>query len=184
VRAEAEHCSTVPPFGYAGAGEVNIAAIDAVLGVRTDLFGANLDSMIVERDSDTRRAVCQLRLAKSVDKLMTLQLGEHGRCVTSSIRNGAASSSAELQACVSGGVAPGNNARVGALVGKLTRKINKKCRPGMGGVVSTECAADSFGECVVQAAVCRSCLAAAGMNALAGNCDALDDGLTNASCAP
>ena len=70
LTAEARHCDVAPVFAYSSAAVVNEAAVRETIGLLHDVFGQNLDTVVVDRDADHYAARCQSSAAKSSAKLL------------------------------------------------------------------------------------------------------------------
>lgn len=195
LSSESKHCGVAPDFAYESAPAANLAAQDAELALFGDLFGGDLESSIVDCASDKAACKCQRTVQRSAEKYATLVYKEFVRCKSNALREGrapfdtGAASAADVEACVTdaataGSIAADSAGKQGRAQGALDSLVEKKCS-GIADPFPGECSGltgQPLSACIASRAVCRVCEAINEADALALNCDALDDGSENQSC--
>ena len=173
-------------FGPADAGVVNDAASAAAPGLLGDLFGPTLDTALVPSATDKVGAKCQSAVAKEGGKCVATWLKEFNRCKKSGLKDGTIGGGPDLAACLGsdpkGKIAKSCSAETGKLA---TKVLPKKCgavdlAAGFPGCAAAD--AGALATCVEQSARCRVCTALSQADGFDGDCDAFDDGVSNASC--
>jgi hypothetical protein len=188
-KQEMRRCAdSAPDFGATDATTVNDAAMQLEVDVIREIFGVDLDAVLVTSDVDKDAAKCQQAVVKSVDKCQQSKLKEFNRCVKTGLRKAIIRKSGDFEDCW-GHDPRGVVARACDPVnGKLaTRVLPKSCVargvdlsgafPGCG----TDDSAD-LAICVDEIVECRVCAAFNQVDDLALDCDLLDDGVENSSC--
>jgi hypothetical protein len=188
-KQETRRCAdSAPDFGATDAVTVNDAAMQLEVHVIREIFGIDLDAVLVTSAVDKYAAKCQYAVVKSVDKCQKSKLKEFNRCKKTGLRKAIFRESLDLEGCW-GDDPRGVVARACDPVnGKLaTRVLPRSCVsrgvdlssvvPGCG----TDDSAD-LAMCVDQIVECRVCVALNQADDLALECDLLDDGIENSSC--
>jgi hypothetical protein len=191
----------LPDFAFTGAATIAAAATGEVVGLVADLFGAGLDAALVSYADQRAGARCQLEVLKRTRRVFEA-LWKHalsakkdalrGRHrVTGGDPSAPVTNVTELRGEIQAVIAADPRDRVGRAVARLTDHAAAKCTPAL--VATTlaalfpgDCAgvADpaALATCAARAARCRFCAALNAFDALALDCDAVDDGVANASC--
>jgi glucose/arabinose dehydrogenase len=186
LAVEAAECELLPPFGATSAATVNAAAAGAELDLLHDVLGDDLDAAVVAKATDAAGARCQAKVAAQLQRCQGQRVKEFLRCKKAGLRDGTVEDDASLAACLGadpkGKVAGQCDDATGALASKV---LPSACAgvaldtrfPGCG-------AADAAGlaACAERAGRCRACLALDAADGLGTDCDAFDDGQSNASC--
>lgn len=196
---EAKRCTIVPNIGFTSASQVNAAAEAGQRALIGDIFGDNLDEAIVDCDASRNGCICQASVIKEVDKLTTARFEEFLACTRGALKEGrdpfpfGASSPGELQNCVddpgtAGSIAADSKLKIARKVARLGDRIVKRCDDE--GVTSDVFPGDCDGlsgaelaTCLDKLVGCRVCEMLNDMDGLSADCDRLDDGAANGSCA-
>lgn len=189
-KAYAKKCGDLPPFGPADPDAVNAAAVKGSLDLLRDLFGPDLDAAIIAQDVDRNSARCQQAVAAAVKKCRDRKLAEFNKCKKQGLKQGLITSAGALASCV--GADPrraiAKKCDDAAKPDALRKTLAKKCvAKGVDlAVAFPPCGVSGDVEathtCLKPPIECRVCLAIDQADGLVRNCDAFDDGLTNASC--
>lgn len=188
-----------PSYGVTDAPTVTAAASDEGRALLRDVLGADLDAGVL-READGKAAVrCQQQVTKDLRGCHAALLREFNACKKRGLADKTApfDDAADLAACFAadpkGKIAKRCDRRVEVRPGKLDldsmrKGIESRCTTK--GVALSQalpgCATGDAGAahaCLERAARCRTCRALAAGDALDLDCDALDDGVANASCA-
>jgi len=183
LSAESKKCAGTPPtFGATGADVLSNTAIQKELDLVHDVFGADLDGVIIREAKDKPDSKCQQAAAKAVKKCQDAKLKDFNSCKKNGLRDGSIQSFVDLQGCM------------GA---DLKGKVTKACESKLDATITSKCGgldlaalfpgcgtgnAAALGECLDRLVECRVCQALNAADALSRDCDDFDDGLTNASC--
>jgi hypothetical protein len=177
-------CTTeTPDFGVPGvpAGTAQAVAAagqdDEVLLV-ADIFGSPLDTAI---STDKTEAKCQSTLSKDYEKTFATYMKQFLKCKKTALKDGGDESA--LEDCV----LDDTGGKAAATIGKIDADLAKNCIgldtaslfPGLCADVPLV----ALAECVGRQVRCRACMSQDRMDGLHANCDALDDGTENGSCA-
>jgi hypothetical protein len=188
-RQESIRCvKSEPDYGATDAITVNAAAMQLEADVIREIFGVDLDAVLVTSDVDKDAAKCQQAVVKSVDKCQQSKLKEFNRCKKTGLRKTIIRKSGDFEDCW-GHDPRGAVARACDPVnGKLaTRVLSRSCVArgvGLSGAFPG-CGTDDSADlaiCVDEIVECRVCAALNRVDDLALDCDLLDDGVENSSC--
>lgn len=178
-----------PAFGVAApaAAAPAVAAKEAALVAA--VLGPDLDAALVPIADDKAASKCQRAVLKAVTGCEDAWLGAFNACAAAGFKHRTApiGDAAALAACI-GADPKGTRARACGAPGgggKLGTTLAKKCRGVALAAAFPGCAvADPapLHACLATAVACRACRALVESVTLARDCDALDDGLANASC--
>ena len=174
-KCTAETPTTGVPGVFSGtAAAVADAGQDDEIQFVADVFGSDLNLAIL---TDKAGSKCQATVSKDSEKIFATYMKGFLKC-----KKGALKAGSSLDACVLD-----DGGKVGKTVSKLSADIGKKCAdtpvatfaPGL-------CSGSSTGDlanCIAERVACRACQMQNRMDGLHVNCDALDDGSENGSCA-
>ncbi len=186
VATETKSCRTPPEFGPPAASAVNEAAVSGELAVVADILGSDLTASIILSSSDSAGAACQIAVAKAADKLLAAELRAFFDCKKRGLKDGTVSSAASLSELCFGAIETDIRGKIAKAVSKLSSTLTRRCAavdleqtlPGL-------CAgAADAGACIITSVGCRACRMLEEMDDIARDCDALDDGSINGTCAP
>jgi len=192
---ETKKCSTLPAFAYSGAATVASAGQKGRLQTLIDLLGTDPDSDTLACAASPAGCACQSAVAKAASKLGTLEAKLFLKCAKKVLKDGAAAAS-EVAKCVTDAAtegalaAPASTTKIDKALAKLTGVIVKACDdPGVTSAAWADGACSSLGgaslaSCIHTQLSCRTCQTLNEAYALNVDCDAFDDGTTNASCLP
>jgi len=162
-----------PDFGHTDAGTVNTAAVDAERNLIHDIFGANLDTSLKEKDPFADIANCQRGVHKRVEQYAVTLSSVFRKCKNEALED--ADDVTDLEACVLADVTLQFDKRKK----KILDWIDDKCDPFMD-VSETSFPGVCNGlndeplrDCLVAATECRVCEMLNQMDGLAVNCDVL-----------
>jgi cysteine-rich repeat protein len=181
VDAQGKKCPSFPPYGTTSAATVNTAAKGEELSLALDVFGPTLDPIIL---TDSAGKACQATVSKTYEKFAATYVKEYNSCKKTRMKDGTITNEAGMEACLG----QDDKGKIGKASAKILAGLDKKC---VGVTLATafpgECvpaagANGTFADCLEAAAVCHMCLAVNEMDAIDRGCDALDDGLLNATC--
>jgi len=195
---ETKRCGVTPDFGFAGATAVNDAAEDAQNALVFDLFGPDLDGVILT-GSDGRK--CQQKVQRAWGKVVDRKMKVFEKCKKIGLKTQAIASAVELESCAdainylcAGSITQpppwascSEPEKVAKAVGKLGVSTLKYCSGvGTGTAFPGVCAGSpDFNACVDATVECRVCLMLNEMDGIAIDCDTFDDGNGfNNSCPP
>jgi hypothetical protein len=183
----------LPDFGYRGAGPVNGSARGQATSLSSDLFGPDLDAVLVSADAAPRSARCQEAVATASGAVFEASARLAARSQRAALRGrrGAApvESQAELETALLAAFATDRRGSLGRARAHLQREITVACRsaeqplaalfPGACSAAADEAA---LADCADRTALCRWCQAENGMGGLSLDCDLFDDGVPNLTC--
>ncbi len=183
VDVEAKDCVLPPDFAYSGAENTWQAAVDETAALMGDLFGSNLDAAIILLAIDKPAAKCQAGVVKILDKIVQAKLRLFTDCKRDGLQTEEIGSDDTLAACFDD-VILDEQERVAKAIGKLSSTVSKKCGGvALGGTFPGACiGAGEFVPCVDERINCRVCRMVNSVDAIAADCDLVDDGIANASC--
>ncbi|MEO2167834.1 MAG: hypothetical protein ABGY42_06875, partial [bacterium] len=127
LTAEARHCDVAPVFAYSSAAVVNEAAVRETIGLQHDVFGQNLDTVMVDRDADRYAAICQSSAAKSSAKLLATTLRQFVDCKKQGLRDGSLADATTLEQTCFGAITSDLGGKISRAKQKLARVVEKKC---------------------------------------------------------
>jgi hypothetical protein len=183
----------LPDFAYRGAGPVNAASRGQATSLTEDLFGPDLDAVLVSAASAPASARCQEAVATASGALFEASARLAARSQRAALRGrGGADpveSQAELETALLAGFAADPHGSLGRARARLQREVTGACRaaeeplaalfPGACNAAADEA---TLADCADRAALCRWCQAGNGMSGLALDCDLFDDGVPNLTC--
>jgi hypothetical protein len=185
TQSDGAKCAEPPDFGATDPNTVNDAAVQKELGLIHAIFGQDLDSVIVGRKDPNRpfTSKCQQKVASKVKKCQDTKLRGFNECKKLALKNRDVEA-ADLEACIF--VDPeGEVAK--ACVDKVWAQVRSHCVrkevdltlafPGIG-LSDPNGLVDELDRTVE----CLACLAVNEADALARDCDLVDDGVDNDSC--
>ena len=158
AKGEAKKCTAPPAFGFAGTEAAAEAATVASWGLVGDVLAA----------ADDEEARCQQDLVKQTHAFFDTVWKEAGKLGKPAIAD--ASTAVDFESSLNAGLAA--SSKLAKRSAALAKKAARRCASG------TSLA--TFGE---RAARCGACQAVNRAGALELDCDAFDDGDSNASCA-
>lgn len=189
--AATKSCGTAPSFGFTSAAGVNTAAQQADIDLVADVYGANLQPVVIACATNKAGCGCQQKISKSVEALAAVKLATFVSCKKTALKNGA-NSVAALAACVNdagtaGSVAADTKGKIAKTLAGLNAAIVKSCdTPGVtAGAFPGACTAltgGALGTCLDTQVECRVCTAINEMDGLFVNCDLFDNGVADATC--
>jgi hypothetical protein len=194
AQVAAKRCKEAPLFGPSDADAVGAAGADALPGLLVDLYGP-VDATLALKSAEPERSACQQALVKASTKCHDVRLLEFNRCKKAGLKDESITSAAALTACLAadpkGKVAAACDlGRDGdAKVDPIRAGLREACLDASVALAAAlpPCAAadvEAAHACVRARIDCRVCLELRAADDLPADCDALDDGQQNASCAP
>jgi streptogramin lyase len=190
-------CLVAPEFGATDPNTVNRVAVDKELDLIHEIFGSDLDDVILDQEVEKAGAKCQIDVAKAATKCPDAKLKEFNKCK----KNGLGGKQAppetslpfddptDLERCM--GYDSNNKIKKACETG-LGKAITEKCPSGSvqlsdafgGGACAAEAAtgASELGTCLERLIECQVCLALNEADALSRDCDEFDDAAVNGSC--
>jgi hypothetical protein len=176
-------CSPPPDFGPSDPDTVNEVAVEKELALIHQIFGSDLDAVILDASVEKDGAKCQVDVAKAAQKCQDTKLKEFNKCKKAGLKDGSITGAVGLEACM-GADEKGKIAK--ACDTKLGGTINKKCP----GTVDLAAAfpgcntgdANQLKTCVDVFVECAVCVALNEADNLARFCDLFDDDQVNGSC--
>ena len=176
-------CADMPDFGLAQTVDqgVNAAAVIHMRGLVIDALGSSPGGALIDDAIDHRGRRCQGSVVQGTGSVATAFLTAFQKCVSKALARGADAED-DLVVCVRAAKGKAGKARK-----RLVAAARKGCRrtdvaTAFPGVCTGSGTTGSLGRCLGARALCRACRAANAMNALAADCDLLDDGAGNDSC--
>jgi hypothetical protein len=183
---ETMKCAQRPMFAYAGAHAAGDAGAGAALALVEDLFGADLNGIVIAKGKDKVGAACQAEFLKRAQRALATIWKETGTAKKLALagKHGAKGGTA-VQTALAAVFAP--NARVEKALKKVQRGATQKCGgvADLAAAVPGRCAGADVANvagCLRARVLCRACRAVNGMDASVLPCDALDDGQVDESC--
>jgi hypothetical protein len=190
IADEAKKCADAPPFGATNAATVNDAGMQSSLDLIHDLFGPNLDGVILSAGTDKPGAACQQAVAATVGQCRDAKLSEFNKCKKAGLKDGSIASAEDLEACMGddpkGQIAKACTDPDGQ--DKIHQDLAKKCvAKGVDVAVAfPPCGvtddANATHACIEPKIECRVCQALNQADGLNRDCDEFDDGQINNSC--
>jgi hypothetical protein len=179
-----------PSMGPTDPDIVNQAGVAKDLDLIHDIFGSDLDEVIIDAGTDKAGAKCQVDVTKAVQKCQSTRLKEFNKCKKDGLKKKSDLEEAsffwfddpgDLELCL--GLDPKGKIDKSCNT-KLVGTVTKKCPAG---AVDTDaafpgCAGEDLVTCLNRLVICRVCRAASQADDLDHDCDELDDGTTNGSC--
>ncbi|MEE8558494.1 MAG: hypothetical protein V3T14_11485, partial [Myxococcota bacterium] len=199
VKKETKKCmgdpSRLPEFGYPGDGVTSVATLiseaglDQSLGMLEDLFGSDLDDVIITAGAGQK---CQADTLKRTNDVLEKMVDQAIRGKDAGLKNGSVLSTPELAQAITDAIDQDDKGRIAKEVTQLGEKVEMNCAtPGVDlasafpGQCSGSIGATAFASCLELRARCRACLALDAIDELSADCDGFDDGINdNLSCVP
>jgi hypothetical protein len=179
---EAKHCVglAVPDFGHTDVATVNDAAVDAERNLIHDMFGANLDANLLEKDPNAAEANCQRGVHKRVEQFAVTLSRVYLKCKKNALKVDenpfplGADDAGDLATCVLDDITLQFDKRKS----KILDWITDKCDPFNVSTTSFpgECnglAGAALQQCLIDVTEGRVCGMLNTMDGLAADCDAL-----------
>ncbi|MFQ5514943.1 MAG: hypothetical protein ACE5FG_10940, partial [Myxococcota bacterium] len=187
---ESKRCPLPPDFGPIDPNTVNAAALEKELDLLHDVFGSDVNGVIVVDPLNSPTAKCQLAAMKAAKKCQDAKLKAFNRCKKNGLKDRSLRSFLDLQnSCLGLGSAgiPDDGGKIAkACSTKLLIAVTKKC----GGSIDLSTAfpgcppgdAAALAACLDRKVECQVCRALNRVDRLVRDCDEFDDGVTNGSC--
>ncbi len=185
VRARERNCTELPDFGYAGTAAISAAAVDGELALVADVFGADLNPVLLDGGQNRIAASCQAGLAKDYEKLLSTGMAAFVRCKKAGLKKGQIRSRQQLAGCFDD-LLEDPRGRLAKVRAKVVRRMTRKCGFYMTTAFPGQCSDQTntagFGDCIGRVAACRTCQIINGADDLDRDCDLFDDAESNQSC--
>jgi len=185
LASEAKRCTDPPPLGYVPASGASDVAASEARALAHDVFGDDLDAALVLRTADRDAARCQSRVLRAVGRCQLQREAELRSCTTRVATGSTAPSADDLAACLDPAPSacdPTSGEPAMWLAGASCAASGVTRAEAFPGCADDDSAAAA--RCLDRAGRCRLCRSAAGRHGLPGDCDVVDDGIANSSCAP
>ena len=194
---ETNKCTAEPPsYGAGSADQIGGAASSQSRAVLRDLFGPNIQSLVLSKPGYTDKAAigCQPAAVKGAGALYDTLWKEMQQAAKSALagKSGPAVTSAtELETAITAALAADAKGKIAKTTLKLTDTMDATCGATAMPLVKLfrgKClptpltTAAQLETCAVSATRCRFCRELEGATGLGFDCDAFDDGAANASC--
>jgi hypothetical protein len=193
---DAQRCQArpeqLPDFAYRGGGPVNGAARSQTAALVEDLFGPNLDAVLVSKDVAPASAACQKGVVEASEDVLDTGVRLAVRSKRRALRGMAqppVQSAAQLELALLDDFARDKRKRLTRARERLQRTLGERCvgvessLPTLfPGVCSAATNLAELSDCADRAALCRLCQAQNAMDGLALDCDLFDDGVPDLSC--
>lgn len=193
---DAKRCQSrpeqLPDFAYRGGGPVNGAARSQSAALVEDLFGPDLDAVLVSKDLLPRSAACQKDVVDAAEKVLDTGMRLAARSKRHALRGKGRPpirSEVGLETALLDDFALDPRRRLTKSRERLQRKLVKKCEDAESplatlfpGVCSEAATLEAFADCADRAALCRVCQAQNAMDGIAIDCDLFDNTLPDQSC--
>lgn len=184
---ESARCLADPPdFGATDAFTINDTGLSGEVALVQAVFGPTVEAAIFPSSAGAL-SKCQLSVVKQLQKCRLTRIGTFNRCKQAALSSGEATLPGSLEACfvsdptgkVAGSCDPDT--------GKLGNAVRSKCAVAAADLAPAFPACESatagdLADCLAREEACRTCLDLDIADGLDGDCDALDDGLANATC--
>ena len=193
--AEAKHCTVPPDFGFSDADTVNAAAVIDEQQVLFEMFGANINDVIVTKEEDPYAARCLTKMIRGVERLEKKKRQEFLKCKRDGLRSGTITSEVELSTICFQAMKDDVRQTIVKPAEWLERTFLKKCAgtTSSGDPVQIDqvfpgrCAgtidAATFTQCADEFTDCRVCISQSTADGITTyDCDTLDDLFVNGSC--
>jgi cysteine-rich repeat protein len=169
-------CAEAPDFGATDGPAVGDSAILASAELLHDVFGPNLDPVLVTQAQDKAAARCQQAVAKAASRCAKARIAEFTRCKKAGLRDGSIQNVLDLAVCLDEDPR-GRIARAcDATLGPLARKVLPRTCEAKGVDLSDAfpgCETDDVGElarCVDASVACQICQALSAAEGLGVSC--------------
>ena len=179
-------CTTPPDFGFPGATVVNDAAVDEEIGVVRDMYGPDFVAAVLSADVDPAASKCQAAAQRAYERLLATKLKTFGKCEKAGLKTAQIASAAELAGCLDD-TRDAADKKIAKSLAKLRSDLDKRCATvalasAFPGRCATSLTTADLAACAAEVVDCRACNMLSAMLDLDADCDAFDDGLSNASC--
>lgn len=193
LSAEAKKCAGYTPltlFAYEGGAAVNAAGSAEPIALMADLFGPDLDAVLIPKALNKKGAKCQAELTKAThalgDRLFKLTVKEKKALLEGKDDGTLARSDASLQLQLESYLVADAAGKIAKKEASLRETVRRRCAAVDLDVAVPGCAPSTslneLSACATAFARCRFCRAFNAFDGLALDCDALDDAEANASC--
>lgn len=183
TKAATKYCAAGVDFGQADPAVVNNAASSEGAALFNDIFGPDLGVAVSQVAHVPGMGNCQVALAMSFDEISIAVRRQFLKCAGDGLRDGSITSTAGLEACFEA-FAGDDKARIARAKARLQSSVMSQCAGlDLAMAAPGRCAAAAnLSDCIAERIVCRVCRTFNAADALAGDCDVVDDGVDNASC--
>lgn len=184
IRRFDRKCGAVdPPFGFAGPVGVSAGA-DHVYTMAAEVFGDPVDAAIVSKASDPRTGKCQKAALGAAFALVDASLGRANKAKKQLQKSAEpATDRRRIEDALLAGLESPKLAKPSA---RLAKVVSRACQKGTSPALAFPgCQATTPAElaaCLAREARCAACTSLNATDALAMDCDLLDDGLPQQSC--
>lgn len=182
-------CSVPPDFGATDPNTVNQVALGKELSLVHEIFGSDLDAVIIDQEVDKEGGKCQVAVAKAVQKCQDTRLKEFNRCKKAGLKGQTGppgadlpfDDAADLELCM---VHDPKGKVAKACDTKLVEKISASCTGNLGVFAGcdTPATAGDLQDCLDRLVRCEVCRGLNAVDDLVRDCDTFDDDADNASC--
>lgn len=187
-----------PSFAYSEAGSANAIVESEALAFVGDLFGASLDTAVIDCAAQPGLCACQQAVLKAAVRVNQARLKVFRKCKQAALRNNkapfvaGAASAAEVGQCVNdgalaGSVAADSKSKIAKRVEALGAEISLRCQMATTGTFPGACDGlngETLASCINARSKCRVCQTVNAADSLTVDCDLFDDGVANTSCVP
>ena len=177
-------CGSLPAYGFAGATELNTAAIAEELALVDDILGDDLDAAIASGATETRGTKCQKNVMKAWGKLSQTGIKLYEKCQKLGFKSSTnpIESASGLEACVNE-LATDPSGKFAKLASKIDKAVSSVCADqDFGAMFPGDCPGNGFSDCVTERVLCRTCRMIGQFAGTEPDCDTIDDAATNESC--
>jgi len=192
LSGEAKKCmpADLPTFAYEGGALVNVAGAAEPIALMADLFGPDLDAVLITKALDKKGARCQAETTKATNTLMNrlfkVTLKEKKALIAGKADGTLARSDAALQLQLESFLAADAEGKIAKKETALREAVRKSCAASDLDAAFPGCAPSAtlndLSACATAFARCRFCRAFNAFDGLAFDCDSFDDEAVNASC--
>ncbi len=183
---EAKKCEAPVPFALTDAATINDAGVAAEVDLAAEVFGADLTSAVLPK-SDRDGSKCQAAVLKATQKLFETKAREFLKCKKDALKGkkvALAISASTLSNCLAL-VDADVKGKIAKSAAKITKALDKRCEGvDIPSAFPASCfSGDTPVSCLDDRTDCLYCTMFDAMDDLGADCDALDDGEANGSCA-
>jgi hypothetical protein len=171
---DAEYCGglATPNYGHTDAMTVNDAAVNAERALIHDIFGADLDANLFEKDPNADQANCQRGVHKRVEQYAVTLSSVFRKCKNETLET--ADDVGDLQACVLNDFTLQFDKRKSKILDWISDKcdpfnVSDDVFPGL----CDNLTGSTLRDCLVDVTECRVCDMLNTMDGLSADCDAL-----------
>lgn len=177
----ARNCPDEPTWGSSPVAAINESSTGESIALFEDVYGADLDSVVVHWAQNRESAICQTSVARSVGRASNALLKAFTKCKKDGFRKGEIGTRAHLERCFA---AAASSESVSLQQSRLESVIERKCaEEPINELFPGKCPASlEFAPCIQRRISCRLCLMLNGVDGLKLSCDVEDDGAENGSC--